>query len=114
MEAKAIHNTAMIKPTKARLTMNLIRGKSVKEAEAILNNTNTKAARLIIKVLESAKANAVNNLEMNEDNLVISKCVVNEGMTLKRWKPASRGNVDHRNKRSSHIEIYLKESVKEA
>ena len=72
MEAYAIHKMAMVAPRKARMTLDLIRGKSVEDARAILNNTNTKSSRLIIKVLESATANAVNNLGLNEENLFVS------------------------------------------
>ena len=74
METYAKHNTAMIKPRLARMTMDLIRGKDVETARGILENTNTKASRLIIKVLNSAVANAVNNFGANESDLVISKC----------------------------------------
>ena len=62
MEAYAIHKMAIVAPRKARMTLDLIRGKKVSDARAILKNTNTKSSRLIIKVLESATANAVNNL----------------------------------------------------
>ena len=61
METYAIHKTAMVKPRLARKTMDLIRGKNVADARGILENTNTKSARLIFKVLNSAVANAVNN-----------------------------------------------------
>lgn len=105
METYAIHKGAMIAPLKARMTLNLIRGKSITEAKAILFTTNTKASRLIEKVLNSAIANAVNNLGLKEENLYIKETYINEGRTLKRSKMASRGNVDRRDKRSSHIYI---------
>lgn len=105
METYAIHKGAMIAPRKARMTMDLIRGKSVSDAEAILDTTNTKASRLIKKVLLSAKANAVNNFGANESDLFISECYINPGVVLKRIKFASRGNVDRRDKRTSHITI---------
>ena len=105
MEAYAIHKSAMIAPRKARMTMDLVRGKDVATARNILENTNTKASRLILKVLNSAVANAVNNNGANETELVISECYVNPGQVYKRIKFASRGNVDRRDKRTSHITV---------
>ena len=105
MEAYAIHKSAMIAPRKARMTMDLVRGKNVATARNILENTNTKASRLILKVLNSAVANAVNNNGANETELVISECFVNPGIVLKRVKPASRSRVDRRDKRTSHITV---------
>lgn len=108
METYALHKGALIAPRKARMTLDLVRGKTVAEARAILFTTNTKASRLISKVLESAVANAVNNLGLEENNLYIKETYINEGPTLRRSKIASRGSVDRRDKRSSHI--YLKVS----
>ena len=105
MESYAIHKSAMIAPRKARMTLDLIRGKDVQTAEGILDTTNTKASRLIKKVLKSAVANAVNNQGAKEENLVISECFINPGPVYKRIKFASRGNVDRRDKRTSHITI---------
>ena len=107
METYAIHKTAMIKPRLARMTMDLIRGKSVESARAILENTNTKASRLILKVLNSAAANAVNNNGADENDLVISKCYINPGPIYKRIQFASRGNVDRHDKSTSHIVVYV-------
>ena len=112
MEAYAIHKSAIIAPRKARMTMDLIRGKDVFTAEAILENTNTKASRLIYKVLESAIANAVNNKGAKKEDLVVSECYVNPGMVLKRIKFASRGNVDRRDKRTSHITVKVSDNKK--
>ena len=113
MEAYAIHKGAMIAPRKARMTMDLIRGKDVNSARAILENTNTKGSRLILKVLNSAVANAVNNFGANESELVISECFVNPGQVLKRIKFASRGNVDRRDKRTSHITVKVTDNKEE-
>ena len=109
MEAYAIHKGAIIKPRLARMTMNLIRGKSVQSARAILETTNTKASTLILKVLNSAVANAVNNNGAKEEELVIKECFVNPGTVLKRIQFASRGNVDRHDKRTSHIVIVVAE-----
>ncbi len=114
METYAIHKGAMIAPRKARMTMDLVRGKDVITAQAILANTNTKAARLCLKALKSAVANAVNNYGAKEDDLVISECYVNPGQIYKRIKFASRGNVDRRDKRTSHITFKVSDgNVKE-
>ena len=97
MEAYATHKMAMVAPRKARMTLDLVRGKNVDTALAILKNTNTKSSRLIIKVLNSAVANATNNFGMKED-LVISECFINPGQVLKRIKFGSRTKVDRRDK----------------
>ena len=107
MEAYAIHKGAIIKPRLARMTMDLIRGKDVNSARRILETTNTKASRLILKVLNSAVANAVNNNGAKEDELVIKECFVNPGTILKRIQFASRGNVDRHDKRTSHITVVV-------
>ena len=113
METYAKHNTAMIKPRLARMTMDLIRGKDVETARGILENTNTKASRMILKVLNSAVANAVNNNGANENDLVISKCFINPGPIYKRIQFASRGNVDRHDKRTSHIVVYVTDNKEE-
>ncbi len=105
MEAYAMHKMAIVAPRKARMTLDLIRGKSVKDARAILNNTNTKSSKLILKVLNSATANAVNNLNLKEDELFVSECFINPGPVLKRIKFGSRTKVDRRDKRTSHITV---------
>jgi len=105
METFAIHKNAMVAPLKARMTLDLIRGKKATTALDILKNTNTKSARLIEKVLNSAIANATNNFGAKAEDLVISECFVNPGIVLKRVKPASRSRVDRRDKRTSHITV---------
>ena len=105
MEAYAMHKMAIVAPRKARKTLDLIRGKSVTDARAILKNTNTKSSRLIIKVLNSAVANATNNLNLKEEELFVSECFINPGPVLKRIKFGSRTKVDRRDKRTSHITV---------
>ena len=105
MEAYAIHRKAMIKPFKARLTLDLIRDKDIITARGILKNTNTKASRLIIKVLNSAVANAVNNLGAKENELFVTECYINPGPVYKRTRFASRENIDRRDHRTSHITV---------
>ena len=113
METFAIHKGAMIAPRKARMTLDLIRGKDVQSAQGILAITNTKASRLIVKVLNSAIANAVNNNGANEKELVISECYINPGSVLKRIKFGSRTKVDRRDKRTSHITIKVTDNKSE-
>ena len=112
MEAYAMHKGAMIKPRLARMTMDLVRGKDVKTARAILETTNTKASTMILKVLNSAVANAVNNNGCKEEELVIKECFVNPGTILKRIQFARRGNVDRHDKRTSHIKVVVTDNKK--
>ena len=112
MEAYSIHKGAMIAPRKARMTLDLIRGKKVSEARAILKLTNTKASKLIEKVLNSAVANAVNNFEMNEEDLYVKTCYVDEGIVLKRAKMDSRGHVGRNDHKTSHITVIVSNDKK--
>ena len=109
MEAKAIAKMQRISPIKARLVIDLIRGKDAKDAQVILKNYNNKAARLIKKVLDSAIANAVNNNHMDENNLVVSEARVDMGPTMKRIMFDSRGHVGRKDKRCSHIIVKVME-----
>ena len=84
MEAKAVAKGVRIAPRKARLVIDLIRGKDVVEADTILANINKEASRLIRKVLTSATANCENNLELKRENLYVKEAYINEGRTLKR------------------------------
>ena len=110
MEAYAIAKGVRIAPRKARLVIDLIRGKSVAEADKILRNINKEAARLSRKVLVSAVANAENNLGLNKTDLVVKEAVVNEGQTMKRMRFGSRGHVDPIKKRTSHIKIVVSDN----
>ena len=107
MEAKAIAKGLRIPARKARLVVDLVRGKSVEEADTILRNINKEAARLTIKVLTSAVANAENNLGLDKTKLYVKEAYVNEGQTLKRMEFGSRGHVDPIKKRTSHITIVV-------
>lgn len=109
MEARAIAKGIRIPARKARLVIDLIRGKDVAEADKILNNLNKEAARLIRKVLTSAVANAENNLSLDKSKLYVKEAFVNEGQTLKRMRFGSRGHVDPIKKRTSHIVIVVSE-----
>lgn len=110
MEAKAIAYTVRIAPRKCRLTIDLIREKSVVEADNILSNLNKDAARAIRKVLKSAVANAEHNLNLEKENLIVKEAYVNEGVVMKRMKFGSRGHVDPIKKRTCHITIVVSDN----
>lgn len=105
MEAKAIAKMQRISPIKARLVIDLIRGKDASEAKNILINYNNKAARLIVKVLDSAIANAVNNNKMDVNTLYVKEARVDAGPVMKRMMFDSRGHVGRKDKRTSHIVV---------
>src|SRR6478736_6397648 len=109
MEAKAVAKTVRIAARKVRLVADLIRGKQVGEAVAILRLTPKAASPVVEKVLKSAIANAEHNYEMDVNNLVISEAYVNEGPTLKRFRPRAQGRASAINKRTSHITIVVSE-----
>lgn len=109
MEAKAIAKGVRIAPRKARLVIDLIRGKKVDEADKILKNLNKEAARIIRKVLISAVANAENNLKLDKEKLFVKEALVNEGQVMKRIRFGSRGHIDPLKRRTSHITIVVSE-----
>ncbi|MDQ0220559.1 50S ribosomal protein L22 [Peribacillus cavernae] len=109
MQAKAVARTVRIAPRKVRLVADLIRGKQVGEAVAILRLTPKAASPIVEKVLKSAVANAEHNYEMDINNLVVLEAYVNEGPTLKRFRPRAMGRASAINKRTSHITIVLSE-----
>ncbi len=111
-EVKAVAKTIRIAPLKARLIIDLIRGKNVDEARAILYNQPQRAARIIEKVLNSAVANAVNNDKLDEENLYVKACYVDEGIVMKRAKMDSRGRVGRNDHKTSHITIIVSERNK--
>jgi large subunit ribosomal protein L22 len=109
VEATASLKMLRSTPRKTRLVADLIRGKEVLEAENILRYTDRRAAKPILKLLQSAKANAVNNHDMFEDSLFVSKIMVDDGPTLKRILHRARGRADLLRKRTCHITITLEE-----
>ena len=108
-EAKAVAKTIRIAPRKTRLIIDLIRGKKVNEAFALLRNQPQRAARVIEKVLQSATSNAVNNFKLNEEKLFVKTCYVDEGIVMKRAKMDSRGHVGRNDHKTSHITIVVSE-----
>lgn len=109
MEARAHIKMQRVSAQKARLVADLFRGKSTADALAILHNTNKKASKLFIKLLNSAIANAVNNHGMDGSALFVSAVYVNEGPTLKRFQPRSKGTAYQILKRTSHLTVVLAE-----
>lgn len=109
MQAKAVAKSIRIAPRKVSLVVDLIRGKDVAEAIAILQHTQRGASPVVEKVLKSAIANAEHNYEMDTDNLVISEAYVNEGATMKRFRPRAQGRASRINKRTSHITVVVTE-----
>ena len=96
-----------ISPRKVKIVIDLIRGKSAEEAQAILRFTPKAAAPVVLKVLNSAIANAENNLEMNKKDLYVAEVFANPGPTLKRYIARSRGSASPILKRTSHISVVL-------
>lgn len=109
MQAKAVAKTVRIAPRKARLVVDLIRGKQIGEAVAILQHTPRAASTIVEKVLHSAVANAEHNYEMDAADLFVSQAYVDEGPTMKRFRPRAQGRASQINKRTSHITIVVSE-----
>ena len=101
-----------IAPRKVRLVADLIRGKTVEEAQNILNFTQKRAALPILKLLKQGSSNAKNNFQMEEKNLYISTILVDEGPKLKRVRPRARGQANEIQKKTSHITLVLEEQGK--
>ena len=108
-EVKAVARTVRIAPRKTRLVIDLIRGKNVSDAYAILQNQPQRAARVIEKVLNSAVSNAINNNNLDEEKLYVKACYVDEGLVMKRAKMDSRGHVGRKDHKTSHITVIVSE-----
>jgi large subunit ribosomal protein L22 len=109
MEAKALAKHIRISPRKIKPIANLVRGKKVDEAKAILKFTPRKGAKILLKVLESAAANAENNHNMNSDELYVSEVYANQGPSMKRFVAGSMGRANPILHRTSHIGVVVKE-----
>ena len=107
--AKATAKTVRVSPRKARLVVDLIRGKKLGDAISTLKFTPNKAAGIVEKVLMSAVANAENNYDLDVENLVVTEAYVNEGPTMKRYRPRAKGSASPINKRTSHITVVVTE-----
>jgi len=100
-------NYLRIAPRKVRLVADLIRGKSVEEAQTILNFTVKKGAKPIMKLLNQGLANAKSNFQLDPSDLYVAKITVDEGPKYKRWQPRARGRVSEIQKKTSHITVFL-------
>ena len=111
MEAKAHLKYARISPRKVKIVLDLIRGKDVAQAMAILKNTPKSASEYLTKLLRSAVANAENNFNMDASKLYVSECFVCPGPILKRIMPRAQGRAFRILKRTSHVTMTVKERV---
>lgn len=109
MEAKAHARSVRISARKAKLVVDLIRGKQVGEAISILRHTPKSASPVVEKLLNSAIANAEHNYSMDVNNLFVSEVFVNQGPTMKRFRPRAMGRASRINKRTSHITLVVSE-----
>ncbi len=110
MEVVAIARQVRVSPRKVRLVLDVVRGKPVDEALAILGFLPTPIGRTVAKVVKSAVANAENNYQMSPDRLRIVKTFADEGMTLKRFRAGARGRVNPFVRRFSHITVIVEEA----
>lgn len=108
-EARAIARYIRLSPRKVREVVDLIRGKDLKEALAILRYTPRRASAPVAKVVQSAAANAEHNYEMNKDSLYVAECYVDQGPIIKRFQPRAMGRANTMRRRTSHITVVLKE-----
>ena len=109
MEVKAVAKTVRIAPRKVRLVLDLVRGKDVNEALAILKFTPNHAAAEVSKVVKYAAANATKNNQLDGEKLYIKACYANEGITMKRFMPRAKGSASQILKRTSHITVVVEE-----
>ena len=107
MEVKAVSKYIRVSPRKARVVVDLIRGKDVESAREILAFSERAIAETVLKTLNSAVANAEHNNHLRTDNLVVKTAFVDEGPTLKRIRPRAKGSASRINKRTSHITIIV-------
>ena len=107
-EARAIAKNVRLTPRKARLVIDLVRGKDVKVALGILANTNRAASEPVSKLIKSAAANAVNNFGMDEDSLYVAQIWANDGLRMKRYLPRAKGSASGLVKRNCHLTVVVK------
>lgn len=107
-EARAHVRHVRIAPRKVRIVVNLVRGKNLRDAQAILRHTPKRASKVIAKLIQSAAANAQNNHDLDPRDLYVAEIWVDGGPTLKRIHPRSRGQAFSILKRTSHISVVLK------
>lgn len=108
-QARAVAKYVQVAPRKVRKVMDLVRGKDVDEALNILRFSPQAAAKTVSKVVASAVANAENNLRLRSDALFISEAYIDQGPTLKRFRPRAMGRASRIRKRTSHITVVVEE-----
>lgn len=111
-EGRAIVKHARVSSRKAQLVIDLVRNKGIDEAYGILKYVQSNASEILYKLLKSAEANAVNNNQLNRDNLFVSEIYAEQGPTQKRIRPRAQGRAFRIRKRTSHITLVLKERAK--
>ena len=109
ISARAVAHDVRVTPRKARLVLDLIRGKGVNEALGILSNVNKAASPIVAKVVKSAASNAINNFGFAEEKLYVAECYAGDGIKMKRYLPRAKGSASGLVKRSSHITVVVKE-----
>lgn len=107
METKAVEKYIRMSPRKIRYVVDMIKSKPIEDAVDILSLTPREAAAVVKKAIQSAVANATENHKMKEEDLFISRILVNEGPTLKRFRPRARGRATRIRKRTSHLSVYV-------
>lgn len=110
-EALAIAKDVRVTPRKVRLVLDLVRGKDVEEALAILKNVNRSASAPVAKIVKSAAANATNNFGMDKNKLYVAEIQASDGINLKRFMPRGKGNSSGLVKRTSNIRCIVKERI---
>ncbi len=108
-EGRAVLNYARISSRKVKIVLDLIKNKGIDEAYGVLKFTPKAASEVLYKLLKSAEANAVNNNELNRDELYIAEAYATQGPTLKRIMPRAQGRAFKIQKRTSHITLVVKE-----
>lgn len=107
METKAVEKYIRMSPRKIRYVVDMIKSKPIEDAIDILSLTPRGAAAVVKKAIQSAVAGATENHKMKEEDLFISRILVNEGPTLKRFRPRARGRATRIRKRTSHLSVYV-------
>ena len=109
MDVRAVAKFIRVSPRKARLVVDVVRGKSVAEAERLLMFMNKKAAEPVLKLVRSAAANAEHNFKLKKDQMYVAEIQANEGFVMKRFMPRAFGRATTLRKRSSNITVVLRE-----
>jgi large subunit ribosomal protein L22 len=109
MEARAVLRYCRIAPRKARIVANMIRGRNVEEAISLLEFTPKRGAKIVRKVLHSAIANAEDVGDVDVDRLYVKRVMVDQGPTLRRYRPRAQGRAYRINKKTSHISLVVAE-----